>query len=144
VPSFAVTAAHTRVKLDSSGAARATFTVTNTSAQTLKGRLLASAAEPAASEWFAVVGDSVRDFAPNIPAQIVVQLNVPPGSPPGSYSFRLDAVSQVDPDEDYTVGPSIAFEIEAPDKPKRPILPWALVVAGAIVVLVIVAFLAAK
>lgn len=144
MPSFTVTAAHNKVKLDSSGAAHGTFTVTNTSAQTLKGRLLARAADPAAPEWFTVVGDSVRDFAPNAPAQIVVQLAVPQGSPPGSYSFRLDAVSQVDPDEDYTVGPSVAFEIKAPDKPKRPILPWALVVAGAVIVLVIVAFLAAK
>ena len=144
MPSFAVTAAHTKVKLDSSGAAHGTFTVTNTSAQTLKGRLLARAAEPAAPEWFTVDGDSVRDFTPNTPAQVVVQLAVPQGSPPGSYSFRLDADSQVDPDEDYTVGPSIAFGIKAPDKPKRPILPWALVVAGAIVVLIIVAFLAAK
>lgn len=142
--SFTVTAAHNKVKLDSSGAAHGTFTVTNTSAQTLKGRLLARAADPAPAAWFAVVGDSVRDFTPNTPAQIVVQLSVPQGSPPGSYSFRLDAVSQVDPDEDYTVGPSVAFEIKAPDKPKKPILPWILIVAGALVVLVIVAFLAAK
>ena len=144
MPSFTVTAAHTKVKLDSSGAAHGTFTVTNTSAQTLKGRLLARAAEAAAPEWFTVEGDSTRDFAPNAPVQVVVQLAVPQGSAPGSYSFRLDAVSQVDPDEDYTVGPSIAFEIKAPDKPKKPILPLILIIAGALVVLVIVAFLAAK
>lgn len=144
MPSFTVTAAHSKVKLDSSGAARGTFTVINTSAQTLKGRLLPRPSEPAKPEWFSVVGDPVRDFAPNAPAQVAVQLNVPQGSPPGSYSFRLDAVSQVDPDEDYTEGPSIAFEVKAPEQPKRPIVPWILVVAGAMVVLVIIAFLAAK
>ena len=141
--SFTVTAAHKKLKLKS-GAARGSFTVTNTSAQTLRGRLLARPSEQAKPEWFSIVGDSVRDFAPNAAVQVAVQLNVPAGSPPGSYSFRLDAVSQVDPDEDYTEGPSISFTVKAPEQPKRPILPWILVVVGAIVLLVIVAFLAAK
>jgi hypothetical protein len=144
VPSFTVTAAHKKLKLDSSGAARGTFTVTNTSAQTLKGRLLARPSEAARPEWFSVVGDSTRDFAPNVPAQVVVQLAVPQGSPPGSYSFRLDAVSQVAPDEDFTEGPSITFDVKAPEQHKRPIVPWILIVAGALIVLIIVAFLAAK
>ena len=132
------------MKLDRSGAARSPFTVTNTSAQTLKGRLLTRPSAPANLEWFSIVGDSVRDFASNVPAQVVVQLNVPPGSPPGSYSFRLDAVSQVLPDEDFTEGPSVSFEIKPPPEPRRPIIPWILIIVGVIILLVIIGWVASK
>jgi len=144
LPSFSVTTAHSKVKLDSSGAARGQFTVTNTSAQTLKGRVLARSSEQARPEWFSIAGESVRDFTPNDPEQVDVQVSVPAGSPPGSYSFRLDAVSQVDPDEDFTVGPSIAFEVAAPEKQKRPIVPWILICVGALVLLIIIAIVASK
>jgi hypothetical protein len=144
LPSFTVTTAHSKVKLDSSGAARGQFTVTNTSTQTLKGRLLTRSNEPARPEWFSIAGESVRDFTPNDPEQVDVHVSVPAGSPPGSYSFRLDAVSQVNPDEDFTVGPMIAFEVAAPEKPKRPIVPWILVCVGALVLLIIIAIVAAK
>lgn len=138
MPTFAVTAAGSNVTLDSSGAARAPFMVTNTTAQTLKGRLIARPSDPAKPEWFSIVGDPVRDFAPNAAQQVVVELGVPPGSPPGSYSFHLDAVSQVDPDEDFTEGPSVAFDVAPAPKPKKPFPWWILIVAGAVVLLIVV------
>jgi hypothetical protein len=49
-----------------------------------------------APKWFTVAGEAVRDFAPNGAQQVVVEVLVSPGTPPGSYSFRLDAVSEVD------------------------------------------------
>jgi hypothetical protein len=70
--SFSITAAGSRVSLDSSGAAPASFTVTNTSAQTLKGRLLTRPSEPAKAEWFSIDGESVRDFAPQAAVQISI------------------------------------------------------------------------
>ena len=112
--SFTITAAGQKWPSIHRGLLEASFTVTNTSAQALKGRLLTRPADPASPEWFSIVGESVRDFAPNAAEQVVVQLDVPPGSPPGSYSFRLDAVSEVDPDEDFTEGPSVAFDVAAP------------------------------
>jgi hypothetical protein len=144
VPSFTVTAGKKKVKLDRAGAARSAFTVTNTSAQTLRGRLLTRPAAPAQPEWFSLVGESVRDFAPNVPAQVVVQLNVPPGTTPSSYSFRLDAVSQVLPDEDFTVGPSVDFEVKPPPQPRKPIVPWIIVIVGVLVLLVIIGVVASK
>jgi hypothetical protein len=139
LPSFTVTAAGSKVRLDPSGAARASFTVTNTSAETLRGRLLTRANEPAKPEWFSVVGESVRDFAPNASEQAAVDLNVPPGAPPGSYAFRLDAVSQVDPDEDFTEGPTVAFEIAPPaPKGKKPFPWWIVAVAGGVVLLIVI------
>jgi hypothetical protein len=142
MPSFTVTAAGQRVNLGISGAAQASFTVTNTSTQTLKGRMLARPSDSASPEWFSVVGESVRDFAPDAAEQVVVQLSVPQTAPPGTYAFRLDAVSAVDPDEDYTEGPSVAFEVEAQPQPKKkfPWVPWwILAVAGGVVLLIIIA-----
>jgi hypothetical protein len=124
-PAFTVTAAGEKVALDASGRARVPFTVTNASAQPLKGRLLTRPSEWAKPEWFSIVGESVRDFAPHAAEQVVVQVDVPPGSPPGSYSFRLDAVSEDDPDEDYTEGPSVAFDVAGrPPQKKRAFWWW--------------------
>jgi PASTA domain-containing protein len=137
-PSFTVTAASDRVTLDDSGAARASFTVTNTSPQTLRGRLLTRPTDPAKPGWFSIAGESIRDFNPNAAEQVVVQLSVQPPAPPGSYSFRLDAVSEVDPDEDFTEGPSVALDIAAPPPPKKKFPWWILVIVGAVVLLVII------
>jgi serine/threonine-protein kinase len=126
------------VELDDSGAARAQFTVTNTSPQARKGRLLTRPHEPAKAEWFSVVGESIRDFAPNAAQQAVVELKVPTGSPAGNYSFRLDAVAEDDPDEDFTEGPSVAFEVAPPAKPPKPFPWWILIVAGAVVLLIVI------
>jgi len=137
LPSFTITAAGTRVNLDSSGAARAQFTVTNTTQQSLKGRLLTRPASPASPDWFTIVGESVRDFGPDAAEQVVVQLAVPTGSPAGAYSFRLDAVSQVDPDEDFTEGPSVAFDVaQAPPPPKKKFPWWIVIVLGVLLVVV--------
>ena len=56
MPSFTVTAAGQRVNLGISGAAQASFTVTNTSTQTLKGRMLTKPSDSASPDWFSVVG----------------------------------------------------------------------------------------
>lgn len=139
MPSFTVTAAGQRVNLDASGAAQAPFTVTNTSVQTLRGRLLTRPKEPAKAEWLSIVGESTRDFGPNGAEQVVVQLNVPPTTPPGTYSFRLDAVSEIAPDEDFTEGPSVAFEVAAAVPPPKKKFPWWIfIVIGAVVLLIII------
>ena len=137
-PSFTVTAAGQRVNLDTAGAAQASFTVTNTSPDGRKGRLLARPRDPAKPEWLSVVGESTRDFAPNAAEQVVVQLNVLPGSPAGSYSFRLDAVSEDDPDEDYTEGPSVAFDVAQAPPPKKKRFPWWILIVAAVVLLIVI------
>ena len=139
---FTVTSAGQRVSLDANGAAQASFTVTNTSAQTLRGRLLARPGETAKPEWFSVVGETVRQFGPNAAEQVVVQLTIPRTTPPGTYSFRLDAVSEANPDEDFTEGPSVAFDVAAaPPPPKKKTPWWIYVIAGAVVLLIIIVVL---
>ena len=139
MPSFTVTAAGQNVTLDATGAAQASFTVTNTSAQALDGRLLTRPNDPAKADWFSIAGNSVRTFAPNAAVQVVVQLDVPPTTAPGPYSFRLDAVSEADPDEDFTEGPSVAFDVTAaPAPPKKKFPWWILAIVGAVVLLIII------
>jgi beta-lactam-binding protein with PASTA domain len=141
VPSFTVTAAGKEVNLDDSGAARAPFTVTNISQEALKGRLLTKPDPAAKPEWFSVVGESLRDFPPNTAEQVVVQVKVPPppGSEPGSYSFRLDAVSEKEPDEDFTEGQSVSFKVVAPPEKPSPKFPWwILILVGAVVLLIVI------
>jgi beta-lactam-binding protein with PASTA domain len=134
--SFSVTSAGGNVKLDDSGEAKASFTVTNASSRAVTGELLAKPREPAKPEWFSVVGESIREFTPNAAEGVVVKLDVPPGSAPGSYSFRLDAVNEDDPDEDYTEGPFVGFDVAAPPAQKK--FPWwILIVAGAILLILI-------
>jgi beta-lactam-binding protein with PASTA domain len=135
--SFSVTAAGGAVKLDDSGEAKASFTVTNASSLAVTGELLAKPRDPAKPEWFSIVGESMRDFTPNAAEGVVVKLDIPPGSPPGSYAFRLDAVNENDPDEDYTEGPFVAFDVAPPAAPKKK-FPWWIIVAGGAALLLIV------
>jgi hypothetical protein len=142
MPSFTVTAAGQRVNLGISGGAQASFTVTNTSTQALSARMVTRPGETASPEWFSIVGESVREVAPNEDEQVLVQLSVPPTAPAGAYSFRLDAVSAADPDEDFTVGPYVEFDVEGqpPPKKKFPWVPWwILAIVGGVVLLVIIA-----
>jgi serine/threonine-protein kinase len=135
--SFSVTAAGGAVKLDDSGEAKASFTVTNASSRAVTGELLAKPREPAKPEWFSIAGESIRDFTPNAAEGVVVKLDVPPGSPPGSYAFRLDAVNESDPDEDYTEGPFVSFDVAASSPPKKKFPWWILIVAGAVMLILI-------
>jgi hypothetical protein len=105
----------------------------------MRGRLLTKPNAPAKPEWLSVVGESIRDFGPNAAEQVVVQLDVPPTTAPGPYAFRLDAVSEVDPDEDFTEGPSVAFEVAPPPpKPKKKFPWWILIAVGGVVLLIVI------
>ena len=140
MPSFTVTAAGQKVNLGISGGAQASFTVTNTSTRALSARMMTRPGDSASPEWFSIVGESVREVAPNADEQVLVQLSVPPTAPAGAYSFRLDAVSAVDPDEDFTEGPPVEFDVEGPPPPpkKFPWVPWwVLAIIGGVVLLII-------
>jgi hypothetical protein len=139
VPSFTVTAAGQKVQLDGTGAAQAQYTVTNTSVDELSGRLLATPQDPAKGEWFTIDGEATREFAPAAAEQVRLQIKVPAGTPPATYSVRLDAVSEVNPDEDFTEGPSVAFDVTLPKPPvpwwKR--FWWIFVIAGVVLLAII-------
>src|SRR6266498_390154 len=117
--SFAITAAIAQVTLDKAGTAQVSFTVANTSAQSVRARVVTKPLAPARSEWLSVIGEPVRDLSAGAAEQVIVQLGVPPDTPKGSYSFRLDAISETAPDENFAESPAVAFTVAAPQSKKR-------------------------
>jgi hypothetical protein len=134
---FTVTAAATSARLDAARHGAVSFTVTNATAAALRGRVRIVPLNPAASTWLSISGDAERDFGPNASQQFTVLVVVPADAPAGSYTFRLDAVGVANPDEQFTQGPTVSFDVPAPAPvPAKP-FPWLLVVGGAVVVILV-------
>ena len=135
---FAITVASNSVTLNAQRKAEAAFAVFNSSGRTVRGRAVLTPQEGAAPDWFSIAGEAERDFAPAGAAQYTVQIQVPPGTPPGEYSFRLDMVNIANPDEDYTQGQGVSFG--APESSVPFCIPWwVYAAAGVVGVLVVVA-----
>jgi PASTA domain len=152
-PVFAITVASSSVTLDSKRQGKASFTVTNVSGRTLRGRARLETPDPAAAPWLSIEGDAERDFPVTTTQQptqqYTVDLAVPDTAAPGSYSFRLDEVGVQNPDEQYGRGPTVAFEVPKPPPPPPEIpwwkrIPWwvfAAIAAAVLVIAGVVAFL---
>src|SRR5687768_11514697 len=103
---FAITAASDRVSMGGNGSGEITFTVTNSSARPLRGQLRVRPLGSTRGEWLSITGETERAFSPNATQQILVKVATPPGVPAGKYQFRLDAISVINPDDDFTEGPT--------------------------------------
>jgi hypothetical protein len=136
---FAITAATNSVRLNESRRGEATFTVFNASGRPIRGRARLATEDPAAESWISLAGVSERDFSIAGTHQYTVRIAVPPDAPPGNPSFRLDMVGVENPDEEYTQGPSVTFQVPEA-KPRKPFPWWILALAGGglLVVLIIV------
>src|SRR5262245_49642258 len=134
---FDITAASEHVSFGGDGRGEITFTVTNSSKRPLRGNLRVRPIGSTKSEWLNIAGETERAFSPNATQQVVVKVAMPPGVPAGKYQFRLDAVSVINPDDDFTEGPTIDLEVKATDAPKKA-FPWRLVAAAAGAVILIV------
>ncbi len=134
---FAITAASERVVIGGDGRGEITFTVTNSSKRALRGQLRVRPLGSTREEWLSLAGESERAFSPNATQQVVVKVATPPGAPAGKYQFRLDAISVVNPDDDFTEGPTVDLEVKATEAPKKA-FPWRLVAAAAGAVVLIV------
>ncbi len=131
---FTITAATNSVKLDANRQGETTFTVFNGSGRPLRGQARLQAEDPAATGWLSLEGEAERDFDIAAAHQMRVALNVPPDAAPGSYPFRLDMVGVENPDEDYSQGPTVTFQV--PKAEETPPFPWWIVavVAGVVVI----------
>jgi hypothetical protein len=127
---FAITAASERVTVGGDGRGEITFTVTNSSARPLRGQLRVRPLGSTKGEWLGVAGETERAFSPNATQQVVVKVATPPGAPAGKYQFRLDAISVINPDDDFTEGPTVDLEVKAMEAPKKA-FPWWIVAAAA-------------
>jgi hypothetical protein len=134
---FAITAASERVSVGGDGRGEITFTVTNSSMRPLRGQLRVRPLGSTQREWLNIAGEAERAFSPNATQQVLVKVATPPGAPAGKYQFRLDAISVVNPDDDFTEGPTVDLEVKPTEAPKKA-FPWLLVAAAAGAVILIV------
>ncbi|XXF77097.1 hypothetical protein P2318_29190 [Myxococcaceae bacterium GXIMD 01537] len=138
---FDITSATDSVDLDSSGHGEVTFTVSNALRAPVRARATVVPTGNARPEWMSISGAAERDFPADGTQQIAVRFQVPPGTPPGRYSFQLLVADVESPDERYAQGPSVAFTVVPAAVPvQRKKFPWPLValVAGVVVILGIV------
>ncbi|HZI10301.1 MAG TPA: hypothetical protein VE153_07875 [Myxococcus sp.] len=133
---FDITAVTDSIRLDASGKGEVAFTVSNALRAAVRARASVVPGPGAKPEWFSIQGEAERDFAPDGTQQLTVQLRVPPGTPPGRFTFHPLVVDVMDPDERYAEGPSTGFEVLAAAPPKKP-FPWLWVALAAGIVLIL-------
>ena len=87
--------------------------------------------------WLSLEGEHERKFAKGEAQQFTVKIAAPPGTPAGKYSFRLNIISVENPDDEFTEGPSVSFEVKelvpAAAAPRK--FPWWIVAVAAVVIL---------
>ncbi len=157
--SFAITTTATEtLRADAKGHAEAGFTVTNTTSRPIRGLAKARPLGDTKREWLSIQGEVERDFAAGATQQFTVSFDGPatdPASatPAGStalptgapsapvtrkYPFRLDVESALNPDEDFTEGPTVTVEmVAAPPPPPNGKFPlWIIFVILGVLLLV--------
>jgi len=134
---FAITAARETVTLDNQGRAEVSFTASNTGSKSIAGRVKLVPLGSAKEAWLSLEGEPERSFAKGEAHQLTVHIAVPPGTAVGKYSFRLNIISVENPDDEFTEGPSVSFEVKelAPAAPPARKFPWWIVAVAAVVVL---------
>ncbi|NLD91184.1 MAG: PASTA domain-containing protein [Fibrobacter sp.] len=114
------------------------YTVTNKSEVALRGRVKIFAIGKSKSEWFKLEDKFIeRDYAINESVSIKVVISVPPNVEAGNYQFRLDAFSEESPEEDFTEGQSVSFDITSPAPVKKDSkLIWIIIaIAGGLILI---------
>ena len=85
--------------------ASAVYSVTNTSSDSLDGRLSVVVSGSSKAEWFSVDGDRERTFGAGETQTVTIRVSFPPDVIGGDYPFRLRAIAVNDPDNDHAEGP---------------------------------------
>jgi hypothetical protein len=128
------------LKVDAKGHADALFVVTNATARPVRGMARAKPLGDTKREWLTINGETERDFGGGATEQFTVNFDAP-GAPKGKYPFRLDVASALNPDEDFTEGPTVNVEIAGPPPPPPPNgggpPKWLIFVIIGVVVLII-------
>jgi serine/threonine-protein kinase len=131
---FTVTAATNSVQLDSNRQSEAAFTVFNASGRPLRGQVRLKAEDPAATGWLSLEGEAEQDFDIAAAKQFTVKIQAPPDAQPGNYTFRLDVVGVENPDELYTEGPTVTFQVGEEREETEPFPWWIVAVVAGVVV----------
>jgi hypothetical protein len=132
---FAITAASNSAKLDSNRQAEVIFTVSNVENRPILGRVHLLPEGNTEKGWLSVAGDTEQYFAIAGTQQFTVRIKAPPGTPAGSYIFRLNMVGVQNPDEDYAEGPAVSIAVPEPVKQQRPFPWWILLIVAALIII---------
>src|SRR5512133_3653580 len=104
---FNITTTSSSVALDEQRTGKAAFTVSNTSASTVRTRARVISPEASILPWFSIEGQSSRILAPAATQQYAVRLVVAPTAVPKDYTFSLLMVDESNPDENFSEGPAV-------------------------------------
>jgi len=144
VPSvFDISPLSDTVSLDDQGNGETTFTVSNHPDRARRGRaqIKVDPAGPTQASWF-TIEDPEREFPIDGVKQVqqfTVRLKVPTDKPvKGSFKLVVASVRLPDvPDEHFTVGPSVGFEVKAIEPDGKTKFPWWIVVVAVIALVLI-------
>jgi hypothetical protein len=142
-PIFSITTATNNIEIKEQRSATVLFTVTNRSTRALIGRstLVMDPPNESQSAWLRLKPpqESERSFPVNGVQDFLVEVKVPVEALAGEYIFHLDMLDTQDPDETYTVGPTVKLEVAAPPPPpkKKPFPWWIVAVAVGVLVVII-------
>ncbi|MDY7227257.1 hypothetical protein [Hyalangium rubrum] len=128
---FDITAATESVNLSASGQGELAFTVSNALRAPVRARATVMMAGQARPEWATIAGEAERDLAPDGTQQYIVKLQVPPGTPPGRYTFHVLVTNVANPDEQYADGPTVAFVVPEAAPVVKKAFPWWIVALAA-------------
>ena len=136
--SFAITTSEPSLKLSPAGRGELTFTVSNTLGQPVRVRTVIEPEGQAPRDWFTLMGDTERELAPDGTQSYSVKLAVPPGTPEGQHAFHLLVANVANPDEQFAIGPSVAFQVQRPAPVTKKPFPWWIVAVAAGVLVITV------
>lgn len=129
------------VALDDQGRGETTFTVSNHPDRARRGRahIKVDPGGPVLSNWF-TIEDPEREFPAEGVKQVqqfTVKLSVPADKPiKGSFKLVVASVRLPEvPDEHFTVGPSVGFEVRAVEPEGKAPFPWWIVAVGVLALL---------
>lgn len=108
--------APTELTLAADRSGTTTFTVTNLTGRPVRARLLPKGVGSTDQAWLSVVGEAERPLAVAGTLTVDVKVTVPPATPAGTYTARLDVAAE-DATETVT-GQTVSFEVPQPEKPK--------------------------
>jgi len=129
-----VTAASDTVHLDSKGEGQISFTASNVCGHAVRGRAQLVALDTATKAWLSLAVEPEYDFPVRGTRQFAVKVTAPAGSKANKYTFRLDVANLQNPQEDYTQGPTIAFEVKK-EEPKAKKPPYWIIPVAAVVLI---------
>ena len=146
---FVITTAGETIKLGPGDSGKVAVTISNKTDTAIRGQLKLRPQGQVEAEWLKLEGEGEREFEAKGSIQVNVEIAPPDGTHVGRYEFRLDAASVENPDEEYTEGPLIIFELSEPKPEPKPVVeekveekkkpfPWWMVGAGGGVLLLII------